>query len=662
MIISKIVLENFRQYKSKCLFCFSVDPQKNVTVITGDNTCGKTTLVQAFIWCLYGTSEFKDKIMLNAEVLDELKELTAGAIKECSVRVCLNHNGIEYEILRSEKYSYTPNGKIHIEPSFKMLRIEQGNASTVFSEDIGNTIEKILPEKLSSYFFFWGEKIEKLSERKELESAVKQFLGLDTINQSIKHLELAIKKMRRDLSSDSSDFEIQKYQKKIDDCNDEIKKFQNELDNINTNLDYFQDKKNRLDEELRSSENRELNSKQNEFKNKSKYLVQRQEELSKSKEQFSKIFNDSKNYVYYYSAEMEKNAVELLKNNPEPVVGWNHIDLSAINEILKRGKCVCGNEICENSEAHKYLLEQQKLVSPNVIGGVINSFIEESERRNTANECYYDLLHREYKNIIAISDEVSILEYDVAMLEKLLSGTQDMGRKISESKEVEQKIKEYSRRKGELSVRIENSKNDIEKYNRYIDNLATKDKKHKNQLKQIKYAEQILEIFTNEYKEKESLIKEKLNMHVNENFSQVYSGKKRIEIDDKYNAIPYNLVGDQWIINDTSPGLETVKNFAFIVGLVQCAKDKVIESDDDTVGNSGSYPLVLDAPFSQADENHIPQISKLISDNAEQIILVVMNKDWNYAKNILKDKVGAFYELEKETETCTHVKEISIND
>ena len=48
MIISKIVLENFRQYKSRCLFCFSVDPQKNVTVITGDNTCGKTTLVQ--VW------------------------------------------------------------------------------------------------------------------------------------------------------------------------------------------------------------------------------------------------------------------------------------------------------------------------------------------------------------------------------------------------------------------------------------------------------------------------------------------------------------------------------------------------------------------------------------------------------------------------------------
>lgn len=151
-------------------------------------------------------------------------------------------------------------------------------------------------------------------------------------------------------------------------------------------------------------------------------------------------------------------------------------------------------------------------------------------------------------------------------------------------------------------------------------------------------------------------------MHVDENFRQVYRGERKIVIDEKYNAIPYNLVGDKWITSDTSPGLETVKNFAFIIGLVQCAKDKIISNDGDEATNTGSYPLVLDAPFSQADEKHIPEISKLISDNAEQIILVVMNKDWNYAKNVLKDKVGAFYELEKETETCTHVKEISIND
>ena len=45
-------------------------------------------------------------------------------------------------------------------------------------------------------------------------------------------------------------------------------------------------------------------------------------------------------------------AVRILKNNPEPVIGWNYIDLNAINEILKRGTCICGREFCNGDAAH----------------------------------------------------------------------------------------------------------------------------------------------------------------------------------------------------------------------------------------------------------------------------------------------------------------------
>lgn len=138
----------------------------------------------------------------------------------------------------------------------------------------------------------------------------------------------------------------------------------------------------------------------------------------------------------------------------------------------------------------------------------------------------------------------------------------------------------------------------------------------------------------------------------------MYSGTRKIEIDDKYNAIALNKVGDKWIRSETSPGLETVKNFAFIAGLIQCAKEKIIGGDGaETEANPNHYPLVLDAPFSQADEKHIPAISKLIANNAEQIILVVMQKDWNYAKDILNDKVGKSYVLTKDSETHTNIKE-----
>ena len=72
------------------------------------------------------------------------------------------------------------------------------------------------------------------------------------------------------------------------------------------------------------------------------------------------MFNDANNYVYLFARHEEKHAVELLKNNPEPVIGWNYINVDAINEILKKGKCICGSEICEGNHLYKNLIEQKK--------------------------------------------------------------------------------------------------------------------------------------------------------------------------------------------------------------------------------------------------------------------------------------------------------------
>ena len=68
MIISKMIIENFRQFIGKQEITFSTDKNKNVTVVMGDNGAGKSTLENAFVWGLYGIHNFKDKNLLNKEV------------------------------------------------------------------------------------------------------------------------------------------------------------------------------------------------------------------------------------------------------------------------------------------------------------------------------------------------------------------------------------------------------------------------------------------------------------------------------------------------------------------------------------------------------------------------------------------------------------------
>lgn len=659
MLIDSVTLKNFRQYKGVNTIKFSTDKNKNVTVVIGENTCGKTTLVQSFIWCLYGHVDFKDKKILNAEVRDELSDSTVGAIKEASVTVRLSHNNNNYLIERKELNRVGENKRITSEQKFKIFEVDlYGNTKPLETDDYDTIISDILPENLSDYFFFWGERIEKLAEKKELSGAVKQFLGLDTIDAAIRHLEKAVSRLTRDAGSGMNDVEIDKYNKKIQELEHKNSELDNEIDSCKQNIKHYKEQAEKYYAQLTTSENQLLQAKQNEYKDKSKILEIKKNDLAKARTIFTKHFNDSSNYVYFLANISEKKAVELLKRNPEPVIGWNFIDLNAINEIIKRKRCVCGNEFCIGDETYNYLIEQRKLVAPNVIGGVINSFVEESERRNIFNNQYYNLIHNDIKNINALNDEIVDLDYEVNQLKKYITGKADMKPIHHRYKEANKKVEDYNIRLGGLEASKNRNNSDIARCTNNIRILMDRNKKYNKQVRAIKYAQNVLEVFREDYTKNESTLKSKLETYVNKNFDEVYSGDRKIRIDDKYNAVAFNKVGDSWISSESSPGLETVKNFAFIAGLVQCAKEKIIGADGtETEANSNSYPLVLDAPFSQADEKHVPAISKLISNNAEQIILVVMKKDWNYAKDVLNDKVGKSYTLEKMTETHTFIRE-----
>lgn len=112
-----------------------------------------------------------------------------------------------------------------------------------------------MPENLSDYFFFWGERIEKLSEQKELQGAVKQFLGLDTIDAAIRHLKKAKNKLTRDAATNTNDSAITTLQKKIDGLIEKDKQCDVTIDSCNSNITYYKNEIDRLYKQLTTSEN-----------------------------------------------------------------------------------------------------------------------------------------------------------------------------------------------------------------------------------------------------------------------------------------------------------------------------------------------------------------------------------------------------------------------
>ena len=141
----------------------------------------------------------------------------------------------------------------------------------------------------------------------------------------------------------------------------------------------------------------------------------------------------------------------------------------------------------------------------------------------------------------------------------------------------------------------------------------------------------------------------------NDYFAKMYHGDCSISTVDKYR------VSNADVTTEESDGLKAVKSFAFIASLVSMAKDRILDDKDMQLGQV--YPLVMDAPFSNVDEIHIDNICKILPKTANQVIMAVMQKDWEYASINLGQFVGQSYTITKdkdatgkEVDTVTHIR------
>lgn len=171
MLLKKLKLNNFRQFKNEeMLFSFE-DPNKRVTMVKAGNDIGKTAITNAFVWCLYDVNKFDIQTLCN---MDSLVAANENDEIEVSVTIELTHNSFEYTITReilyikdTTKKSDKNSGARIKSKNFKIYRVgEDGNQITVQNpeEELNN---KILPKDLHEYFFFSGEKLVNIIENRK---------------------------------------------------------------------------------------------------------------------------------------------------------------------------------------------------------------------------------------------------------------------------------------------------------------------------------------------------------------------------------------------------------------------------------------------------------------------------------------------------------------
>ena len=660
MLLESIKLNNFRQFIDTTIEFSQSEKgnEKNVTMIIGDNGSGKTTLAQGFLWCLYGETDFSDKVLLNKKKVATMKPSDEETVL---VELRLKHGNNRYIISREQTYKKEYGNKLSSQKvKFDVGKIED-SGQTIWENRLycESIVESILPKALSKYFFFDGERIEKMSKdissskkSEDFAKAVKGLLGLDAMDSAIKHFNPNSKYGVIGSYNESFDDKNNEMLRK---CNEDYKIHSERLEKINSRLEELETQienatlcKNSDEHELKKYDQAKHFQLQREEKE--KYIEATEQSIANNYKTICTIFNN--NIQGFISLSLIDRCLELLKDKSLTDKDIPSINADTINYLLKKGICLCGGELKEGTEEYNNVKEWLKYLPPCSISTSINEFKNKVKTVLNRDTDLKEEIREQMGIIIACQDKILETTSELQVIDEKLGGEdvqervrtlnktiQALGKQIiSFNAETRTKIGEKGREEALLET--------IEKKRR---ELAFGDKKNRSIEMYKICAEQIYNELQTAYKTSEEKIRLQLKDNINRIFQDIYKGGLYLNIDEKYHISisESNYDGDV----EASTGQNVSAIFAFITAIIKMARDNRTSNDDNAkLLSSEPYPLVMDAPLSSFDKKRIESGCKAIPKIADQVVIFIKNTDGDLAEKYMGDRIGKKYTLTKTDE------------
>lgn len=661
MLLRTLKLKNFRQFKGEQTISFATDPVKNVTVIMGENGSGKTTLAQAFTWCLYGDTDFDDKSMLCKATA---QAMLPNAEETVRVELSLMHSGIEYTLIREQRYTKDGTGNLK-RPNNTIFKIAYKNSDgqREFVRDLETDIrmKEILPKELSKYFFFDGERIGNMSKEirkgksQEFAQAVRGLLGLSAFTAALDHLKGRAPKVSvirsYDESYDSkSDSKIAQYTKEIEECDEKIAGIEKRLEEIENEESIAQEKCNDLSEKIKANADSERLAKEKErLRQKLQGLVQ-----SKVSNTASLLKSFNKDASAYFAKKLMKDALQQLSEADKLDKGIPDIHARTIEFLIKRGICLCGSKIEVGNDAYKELNKVLEFIPPQSIGALIGQFVRECELKCKSSDSMFDDVSDKYSMIRDFENTYAEVENEIKLIEEKLQGMEKVGELQKDLMKYEKALRQLREERDNLNRQKGSFETSRDRRITERNELTLKDENNRKIEVYKAYAQYMYDVLDTLYKEKEAETRAELEKTVNEIFRSIYNGGFSLSIDEKYNI--------QIVVNDFEGFNEDIETstaqsisviFAFISGVIKMARQSRNPENEMLV--SEPYPLVMDAPLSAFDKTRIKTVCDALPKVAEQVIIFIKDTDGEIAETNMGEKVGMRYLFDKKNEFETYL-------
>jgi len=649
MMIDSLTLKNYRQYKDERIVFYSENNDRNFIVIQGTTGSGKTNILNAITWCLYGKELHLEKSkglpIYNTGLMDELKPENL-VNTEVELRLRDDENGIII-ITRKLNLRKSENGEIRIVPSSfsnsedgsEIMMQREVDRDIVTIEGPEYFVNMMIPEKLEEYFFFDGERLDKYftkTSSENIQEAVFRISQLELFEKLISHLDDRKKDLRKKVCSLSSKAEtvreeLEIYEKSIKDAKEDRDRHVRDLRDAEAKEKEYSDK-------LRTNPN-------------ARKLEEEWLELTRDLDQIDSRIKKNQNNKFNYLLELTpplfcRDAIITAKKKIEEREDSGQIPpdykKGFLERLLEQGNCICGEDISQDAIDNTHRMEIESLLRKcDDITDITKELITENANMRSLLDGLgeFKKRHSEY-----INEFKEFEEERRTKSERLLIVEEDKkGLDIEQINTWENKLDEYRKIKENLIKEIakkENRIEDADKKAKSLEKTLNEELKKKGKgeeaQKGIAFCEDCLKAAEDIKKgimdDLRSEIEEKTRKH----FLDLIWKKetyKDIKIDGDYNISVIHQSGFEGL-GTLSAGERQVLALSFMAALNSVSGFNV--------------PIVIDTPLARLGREPKKNIAKNLPNYLEgkQVTLLVTEEEYtSEVRDNLSDHVGKEYRI-----------------
>jgi len=640
-------MKNFRQYKQEKIKFAHPEKEKNFTIIVGANGAGKTNLLNAITWCLYGEELHMGKKYKGLPILNMMtfEELDPGESCEVEVEIqMIDRNGQKILFTRNTRFSKTIEGKLQRIPDYRseypkgstFVMMRQVGKDWVDVYDPPYIISRLMPKTIEEYFFFDGERLNeyfKGTPGEDIKEAVFRISQLGLLERVIDHLngrKNAFIKTSRDLSSKAKEIRdmLDVQTRSLETDEEELFELRNEKAEAETEEEEYSAK-------LRGASAAEiagLESQRIQIEEDLKGIDNQIKEIAIEKFDFLLEFNPS---ILLYEPLLRTR--EVISGRKEAGDIPPEYKKGFIEKLLKKGKCICGADISEGNVRRKKIENILKECSE------ISEISEELITLNAKVGSMLDRLRMFRKKQSHYSKRTKDLERERERKSKLFKVISEKIAKY-DSEQIklwDSKRQEWKRIKDELIAKIgvkehqiQRRKNIIRAYTAQLKKELQKEDRYKELLRILDFCDESLkaaiEIRDGIMKDVKSEIEEKTKKQ----FLDLIWKKetyKDVIIDDNYNISVLHQSGMEGI-GTLSAGERQVLALSFMAALNSVSGFDV--------------PIIIDTPLGRISREPKRNIAENLPNylKGTQVTMLVTEEEYTHeVRERLRDRVGKSY-------------------